>query len=93
MSAATYGISEHVVRIFVEGEDAVENRAKGYVPSWTGLLRRLQDWLDAEKILPVFMSSSGGGMHCGYYSVGDAARIEAWLKDNGGVRDRKRDVW
>ncbi len=49
-----------------------------------GFVHRLLQFIIDNKIFPAIRAGfSGGGMYCGYFEAEDAAKIEAWLREQG----------
>ena len=77
-----------VVRIVVRGEMYTQAHKLGLISSLRrrddGLLHRLNEFLHEQEIIPVMVHSRNGcGIHIGYYEAIDAARIQAWLAEQG----------
>jgi hypothetical protein len=68
------------VQIYIRGEGG----DFPVCPRDGGLILRFLTWTNEQAIYPVVRGGcSGGGIHVGFYSKGDADRILAWLEEQG----------
>ncbi|MBP9864224.1 hypothetical protein KBC54_02125 [Patescibacteria group bacterium] len=85
MSGVSFSV-DSVVRITVRGElSGKQDTSYGLRKRCDDpLLHRLNEFLHEQGIIPVLVNSRNGcGIHIGYYEAIDAARIQAWLIEQG----------
>ena len=90
MPKVTFTMTE-VVWIKIKGEkvEHTPEAGKPYLnicPNDGGLVRRFMDFQEKETIFPVSHLSCGGGQFEGLFTAEDAAKIEAWLEEQGAER-------
>lgn len=79
MATVTFTTRE-VVWIHIRGD----SRGPGRTRDDDGLVSRFLKWCLDEKVYSaVHAGHSGGGSYAGAFWPGDAARVRAWLEENG----------